>query len=173
TIEAYRKMAKVCDYPFHLGVTAAGSSYSGTIKSTIAFGILLSGGIGDTIRVSLTDSPQAEVKAAKCILEAMCLRHFGPQIISCPTCGRCEVDLINIVKTLEERLLTIDYRQWTRPMKLAVMGCVVNGPGEAKGADLGVAFGRKEGLLFKKGRPIRKISADRCVSALLNEIVKE
>ncbi len=172
TIEAYRKMAKVCDYPFHLGVTATGSSYSGTIKSTIAFGILLSAGIGDTIRVSLTDSPQAEVKAAKCILEAMRLRHFGPEIISCPTCGRCEVDLVKIVKELDNKLSAIRYPLSAKPLKVAVMGCVVNGPGEAKEADLGVAFGRKEGLLFKKGKAIRKVSLGDCTDILLKEISK-
>lgn len=170
TMEAYRKMAKFCDYPFHLGVTATGSLYSGLIKSSIALSILLIEGIGDTIRVSLTDDPKEEVKAAKSILEALGLRYFGPEIISCPTCGRCEADLINIVKALEERLSTIDYRLWTRPMKLAVMGCVVNGPGEANEADIGVAFGKKEGLLFKKGKPVKKISPDMCADVLLKEI---
>ncbi|MDD4980319.1 MAG: flavodoxin-dependent (E)-4-hydroxy-3-methylbut-2-enyl-diphosphate synthase [Candidatus Omnitrophica bacterium] len=172
TIEAYRKMAKLCDYPFHLGVTATGSPYLGLIKTSIALSALLLEGIGDTIRVSLTDIPEAEVRAAKSILGAMDLRHFGPQIISCPTCGRCEVDLIKVVKELENRLSTSDYRLSTRPIKLAVMGCVVNGPGEAKEADLGVAFGKKEGLLFKRGKPVRKISYDRCADVLLKELLK-
>jgi len=172
TIEAYRKMAVVCDYPLHLGVTATGNLYPGLIKSSVALSILLLEGIGDTIRISLTDKPKEEIKAAKSLLEAIGLRNFGPEIISCPTCGRCEVDLINIVKALEERLLTIDYRLWTRPMKLAVMGCVVNGPGEAREADIGVAFGKKEGLLFKKGKPIKKVSPDKCVDTLLKEILR-
>jgi len=173
TIEAYRRMSRLCDYPFHLGVTATGSPYSGVIKSGVALSILLLQGLGDTIRVSLTDKPKAEVRAAKSILETIGSRSFGPQIISCPTCGRCEVDLINIVKALEERLLSIDYGLWTRPMKLAVMGCIVNGPGEAKEADLGVAFGRKEGLLFRKGKAIRKVSLNNCTDILLKEISKE
>jgi len=173
TIEAYRKMAKLCAYPFHLGVTATGSPYSGVIKSGIALGILLLEGIGDTIRVSLTDKPQAEVRIAKSILETLGLRSFSPQIISCPTCGRCEVDLIKVVKDLEERLSTLDYPISTLPLKVAVMGCMVNGPGEARQADLGVAFGRKQGLFFKKGKAIRKISADRCVEVLRDEIFKK
>ncbi|MFH0913480.1 MAG: flavodoxin-dependent (E)-4-hydroxy-3-methylbut-2-enyl-diphosphate synthase [Candidatus Omnitrophota bacterium] len=172
TIEAYRKMAGVCDYPFHLGVTATGSPYLGLAKSSAALSTLLLEGIGDTIRISLTDKPEAEVRAAKAILEAVQLRHFGPEVISCPTCGRCEVDLIRIVKDLENKLSTIDYRLQTRPMKLAVMGCVVNGPGEAKEADLGVAFGKKEGLLFKKGKPVRKISVSKCADVLLKELLK-
>lgn len=173
TIEAYRRMTRFCDYPFHLGVTATGSRYSGVIKSTIALSILLLEGIGDTIRVSLTDKPEAEVKAAKSILEAMGLPSFAPEIISCPTCGRCEVDLIKIVNELEKKLSTLNCKLLTvnsQPLRVAIMGCVVNGPGEAKGADLGVAFGRKEGLLFRKGKPLRKISSDRCVSTLMEEI---
>jgi len=133
---------------------------------------LLFEGIGDTIRISLTDKPEAEVKAAKSILEAMGLRCFGPEIISCPTCGRCEVDLVSIVKELENKLSTKGYELSTRPLKVAVMGCVVNGPGEAKEADLGVAFGRKEGLLFKKGKAVRKVSLDNCADILLKEIPK-
>ncbi len=173
TVEAYRRMSELCDYPLHLGVTATGSPYSGIIKSTAALSILLFEGIGDTIRVSLTDKPEAEVKTAKSILEAMRLRCFGPEIISCPTCGRCEVDLVSIVKELEDKLSTKDYKLSTRPLKVAVMGCVVNGPGEAKEADLGVAFGRKEGLLFKKGKAVRKVSLDNCADILLKEISKE
>jgi (E)-4-hydroxy-3-methylbut-2-enyl-diphosphate synthase len=172
TIEAYRKAAKLFDYPFHLGVTATGLPYSGIIKSSIALGALLSEGIGDTIRISLTDKPQEEVKVAQTILEALGLRHFGPEIISCPTCGRCEVDLVKIVKELEKKLWTIDHRLWTHPMKLAVMGCVVNGPGEAKEADLGIAFGRSAGLLFKKGKSIRKVSSNRCVATILKEMLE-
>lgn len=171
TIKAYRSMVKRCDYPFHLGVTATGSPQLGVIKSSIALSILLLEGIGDTIRVSLTDEPGVEVKTAKSILETLGLRCFGPQIISCPTCGRCEVDLVKIVKELENRLSTIDHRLSSEPMKLAVMGCVVNGPGEAKEADLGVAFGKKEGLLFKKGKALQKVSLDRCADVLLKELI--
>ncbi len=173
TIEAYRRMAGLCDYPFHLGVTATGSPYSGVMKSCIALSILLFEGIGDTIRISLTDKPEAEVKAAKSILESMGLRCFGPGIISCPTCGRCEVDLVKIVKELDNKLSTMNYELLTRPPKVAVMGCIVNGPGEARQADLGVAFGRKEGLLFRKGKAIRKVSLSNCVDVLLKEISKE
>lgn len=186
TINAYRKIADLCDYPLHLGVTATGFPFSGAIKSSIAIGILLFEGIGDTIRISLTDKPQEEIKAAQAVLEALGLRNFGPQIISCPTCGRCEVNLIKIVKDLERKISepTVHRRQssvsicgpWTvgrrLPLKVAVMGCVVNGPGEAKEADVGVAFGKKEGLLFKKGKPVKKIAFDNCVDVLLREIIR-
>jgi (E)-4-hydroxy-3-methylbut-2-enyl-diphosphate synthase len=166
-------MSKLCDYPLHLGVTATGSPYSGAIKSAAALSILLFEGIGDTIRVSLTDKPQSEVKTAKAILEALGLRCFGPEIISCPTCGRCEVDLVNVVKELESRLSTIDRLPSTRPLKVAVMGCVVNGPGEAKEADFGVAFGKKEGLLFKKGKAFKKVSIDNCANILIEELSRQ
>ena len=172
TVEAYRKMAKLCNYPFHLGVTATGLPYSGIIKSSIAMGSLLLEGIGDTIRISLTDKAQQEIRVAKSILEALDLRRFGPEIISCPTCGRCEVDLVKIVKELETKLTTNYSLLTTRPVRVAVMGCVVNGPGEAKESDIGIAFGKKEGLLFKKGKSIRKVSFDRCVDVLLEELNK-
>lgn len=170
TIEAYRKIAKLCDYPLHLGITATGAPFSGAIKSGIALGNLLLEGIGDTIRVSLTDNPRQEVVAAKIILSSLGLRKFGPQIISCPTCGRCEVDLVRVVKDLEDKLSTIDHRLLTRPAKVAIMGCMVNGPGEAKEADIGVAFGKKAGLLFKNGKPIRKLTSSNCISVLLKEM---
>jgi (E)-4-hydroxy-3-methylbut-2-enyl-diphosphate synthase len=194
TVEAYRKMANVCSYPFHLGVTATGLPTAGIIKSSIAIGALLLDGIGDTIRVSLTAGPEEEVRVAKSILEALSLRKFGPEVISCPTCGRCEVDLIKIVKNLEAKLSAIPARPCPSgrraaggrypclsgrqalsalPSKVAVMGCVVNGPGEAKEADIGIAFGSKDGLLFKKGRPVKKISFNRCLSALWQEIRKD
>jgi len=172
TIEAYRRMSRLCDYPFHLGVTATGSPYSGVIKSTTALSILLLEGLGDTIRVSLTDKPKAEVRTARSILKTLGLRSFGPEIISCPTCGRCEVDLVKIVKELENKLSTQYSVLSTPPPKVAVMGCIVNGPGEAKEADLGVAFGRKEGLLFRKGKAIKKVSMDNCTDILLKEISK-
>jgi (E)-4-hydroxy-3-methylbut-2-enyl-diphosphate synthase len=170
TVEAYRKIARVCSYPLHLGVTATGSVYNGIIKSSIALGSLLLEGIGDTIRVSLTDNPTEEVRAAKCILEFLGLRSGGVQVISCPTCGRCELDLISIVKDLETKLAAKEYQQSTHPLKVAVMGCVVNGPGEAKEADLGVAFGKGAGVLFSQGKMMKKVSAKNCVQALLKEI---
>ncbi len=170
TVEAYRKVAKLCSYPLHLGLTATGSAYNGIIKSSIALGSLLLEGIGDTIRVSLTDNPAEEVRAAKCILESLGLRSGAVQVISRPTCGRCELDLINIVKDLETKLAAKEYQQSVYPLKVAVMGCVVNGPQEAKEADLGVAFGKQEGLLFKNGKPIKKVGAANCVRVLLKEI---
>lgn len=166
TVLAYRKFAAVCDYPLHLGVTATGSPYAGAIKSSIAIGALLLDGIGDTIRVSLTDKPAKEVYAAKVILESLGLRRFGPEVISCPTCGRCEVNLVKLVSDFENKLsfLKLD------PIRVALMGCVVNGPGEAKEADIGVAFGKKDGLLFKHGRAIRKVSYSNCINSLLKEM---
>jgi len=169
TILAYRKIIKICDYPLHLGMTATGLSQEGIIKSSIALGVLLLEGIGDTLRVSLTEKPEVEIKVAKGILSALGLRSFGPEIISCPTCGRCEVDLVKIVEDLEDKLSALDYSN-KRPLKIAIMGCVVNGPGEAKEADMGVAFGKKEGLLFKVKKPTRKISKNSCVKELLKEI---
>lgn len=172
TIEAYRAMCKVCDYPLHLGVTATGLPRAGAIKSGIACGILLAEGIGDTMRISLTDKPVEEIRAARAILEALELRHFGYELISCPTCGRCEVNLIHIVTELEKQLSAIDYKPSARAVKVAVMGCVVNGPGEASEADLGVAFGKKDGLLFKSGKPVCKVSLNECVAVLVKEIKK-
>ena len=169
TVEAYRKISKLCGYPLHLGVTATGTASGGAIKSSIAVGSLLLEGIGDTIRVSLTAEPQEEVRVARSILEALGLRRFGPEIISCPTCGRCTVDLVRLVKQLENRLSTIDWRVSARPLKLAVMGCVVNGPGEAKEADIGIAFGRKDGLMFKNGKRIKKVLYSKCIDSLLKE----
>ena len=170
TVESYRKIAKACSYPLHLGVTATGSPYNGIIKSSVALGSLLLEGIGDTIRVSLTDNPVEEVKAAKCILESLGLANFGVQLISCPTCGRCQVDLINIVKELEDKLAGKEYKQPGDPLRIAVMGCVVNGPGEAKEADLGIAFGNKEGILFSHGKIVKKVAAGDCTRVLLQEL---
>jgi (E)-4-hydroxy-3-methylbut-2-enyl-diphosphate synthase len=170
TIEAYRKMAKLCSYPLHLGVTATGLPDEGAIKSAIAIGALLSEGIGDTIRVSLTSKPEEEVKIAQLILKASGRGNFGPEVISCPTCGRCEVDLISIVGDLEKKLTAYSLQLTAKPLKIAVMGCVVNGPGEAKVADIGIAFGKKEGLLFRKGKPIKKVSFPDCLSVLLAEM---
>ena len=170
TVEAYRKMAKVCRYPLHLGVTATGSPYNGIIKSSVAIGALLLEGIGDTIRVSLTDNPVEEVRAAKCILESLGLYQTAVGVISCPTCGRCEVNLINVVKELEDKLAAQKYEQTGYPLKVAVMGCVVNGPGEAREADLGVAFGKDHGILFSRGKIVKKISVENCAQVLLEEI---
>jgi (E)-4-hydroxy-3-methylbut-2-enyl-diphosphate synthase len=175
----------------HLGVTATGLPRQGAVKSSIALGVLLSEGIGDTLRVSLTDDPVEEVAAAKSILEALELRHFGPEIISCPTCGRCEVNLVNIVKKLGVALAGLPVSQFAspitgqpanrptgqpanrptgKPLKIALMGCVVNGPGEAGHADIGIAFGKKDGLLFKNGKPVRKVPVDRCLEAVVKEM---
>jgi len=175
TVEAYRKIARICSYPLHLGVTATGSPYKGRIKSSIALGALLLEGIGDTIRVSLTDDPIEEVRAAEVILESLGLRSFGPEVISCPTCGRCEVDLVKLVKEFENKLSSMDCGLGTvdsQPFRVAIMGCMVNGPGEAKGVDIGVAFGKRDGLLFKKGKPVKKIHLNNCVDLLLREIKK-
>lgn len=173
TIEANRRIAKLCDYPLHLGVTATGLPYGGAIKSSIALGALLLEGIGDTIRISLTDRPQAEIEAAKAILGSLGLRFFGPEVISCPTCGRCQVDLVNIVKELESRLATGHWPLTSQPLKVAVMGCEVNGPGEARQADIGIAFGKDKGLLFKRGAAVEKVSGAKCIDILLKEMEKE
>ncbi len=170
TLEAYRKISRLCGYPLHLGLTATGSVYNGIIKSSVALGALLLEGIGDTIRVSLTEKPIEEVRAAKCILESLGLRSFGPQVISCPTCGRCKVNLVGIVKDLESKLADRNYAQLSRPLKLAIMGCVVNGPGEAKEADIGVAFGKGQGVLFEHGKIVRKIAPKDCVRIVLREL---
>lgn len=172
TVAAYRAIAGRCDYPLHLGVTATGVPFEGMIKSCVALGSLLIDGIGDTIRISLTDKPQQEVRVARALLSSLGLRNFGPSIISCPTCGRCEVDLVSIVRDLERRLSGGQPQagRRERPLTVAVMGCVVNGPGEARHADIGIAFGKGTGLLFKKGRPVRKVAAKDSVRILLDEI---
>jgi len=184
TVQAYRMIATRCAYPLHLGVTATGSPQQGAIKSAIACGMLLAEGIGDTLRVSLTADPVQEVVAAKAILEAVGQRSFGPQVISCPTCGRCEVDLVSIVKELETALASLRVNglsgsthkpanpQTRKPIKVAVMGCVVNGPGEAREADIGIAFGKGRGMLFKKGRPVKTVPAQGCVELLIKELKK-
>ena len=171
TIESYRKIALLCDYPLHLGVTATGPYNRGIVKSSIGIGALLADGIGDTVRVSLTADPVEEVHAAKKILGAVGARSFGPDIISCPTCGRCKVDLIAMVNELEEKLSAISFQlSAKRPLKIALMGCEVNGPGEAKDADIGIAFGRESGALFVKGKIIQKIKAKDFAREILKEI---
>jgi (E)-4-hydroxy-3-methylbut-2-enyl-diphosphate synthase len=172
TIKAYRLMARDCCYPFHLGVTAAGAGMEGVIKSAVGISALLREGIGDTIRVSLTDTPQQEVIAAKYILQSLGLRRFGPEIISCPTCGRCQVDLCDIVKKFKDNLSAKRYPlNANKISSIAIMGCEVNGPGEAKEADIGIAFGKGSGVLFKKGKVIKKVKAKNAVRELLNAVI--
>lgn len=171
TVAAYRAMSKRTDYPLHLGVTATGTPLNGLMKSGIALGILLREGIGDTLRVSLTDAPEQEVRAGQALLEALELRSFGPYVISCPTCGRCEVDLVSLVKEFSSEAARSGIVWKNRkPVKVALMGCMVNGPGEAKEADIGIAFGRNTGMLFKNGKPVRKVPFDQCVRMLLREM---
>jgi len=165
TVDAYRKFSKKSHYPLHLGITAAGPLFSGIVKSSIGIGVLLSEGIGDTIRVSLTGDPCEEVIAAKNILQSLSLRQFGPDIISCPTCGRCQVDLQKIVEVLGSRLQALGGND-----KIAIMGCEVNGPGEAKEADVGVACGKGSGVIFRRGKIIKRVKEKDIVSKLLHEI---
>lgn len=166
-IAAYELAAEKCSYPLHLGVTEAGTERMGIIKSSIGIGSLLTKGIGDTIRVSLSDSPVKEVFAAFDILKAIGLKNDCPYLISCPTCGRTKIDLIGLAKQVEERL-----RDCKKPIKVAVMGCIVNGPGEAKEADIGVAGGDGNGLIFKKGEILRKVPEDKLLDELMKEIDK-
>lgn len=167
SMETYTLLAAKTNYPVHLGITEAGTLYSGTIKSAVGIGAILSMGIGDTIRVSLTDKPIEEVRAAKEILKALELRKFGISFVSCPTCGRTEIDLISLAKQVEERCKNIN-----KDIKVAVMGCVVNGPGEAREADLGIAGGKGYGLIFKKGEILHKLPEDQLLNALVDEINK-
>ena len=163
-IDAYRLVSEKCDYPLHLGVTESGTPFKGTIKSSIGIGTLLAEGIGDTLRVSLTSDPVEEIKVAKEILRSLGLRKGGIEFISCPTCGRTAINLIQIANEVESRLENID-----KDIKVAVMGCVVNGPGEAREADIGIAGGKGEGIIFKKGQIIKKVKE----SELVNELMKE
>lgn len=172
TVRAYRAIADWCAYPLHVGMTATGPAGTGMIKSSAAIGTLLLDGIGDTIRISLTDKPEEEVVAARCLLQSVGRRFFGPEVISCPTCGRCQVNLVGIVNDLEKRLSAVSLRPSAGNIQVAVMGCEVNGPGEARQAAIGVAFGKGYGLLFKKGKPVRKVAANECVEVLLKEIKK-
>lgn len=164
-IEAYSLFAQQYEYPLHIGITESGTLYKGTIKSSVGLGAILSRGIGDTLRVSLTDDPIREIECARYVLQSLELRHFGPEIIACPTCGRTQVDLIALAKRVEE-----ETRHLTKPLKIAVMGCVVNGPGEAKEADIGIAGGKGEGLIFRKGKIIKKVKEDELFTALMEEI---
>ncbi|MTV47835.1 flavodoxin-dependent (E)-4-hydroxy-3-methylbut-2-enyl-diphosphate synthase [Heliobacillus mobilis] len=164
-VKAYQSLSAQVDYPLHIGVTEAGTVRSGVIKSSVGIGALLAMGIGDTLRVSLTGDPVPEVRTGWEILKSLGLRKRGPEMISCPTCGRCQINLTAVAEAVEKALETE-----TRPIKVAVMGCVVNGPGEAREADVGVAGGRDSGLLFRKGEVIKKVSQEEMVEALLEEI---
>ena len=164
-LEAYRRMAKLNDYPLHLGVTEAGTPKSGAIRSAVGIGTLLAEGIGDTIRVSLTTNPVEEVYTAFEILKSLDLRQHGATLVACPTCGRAEVDLFRLANEIDDYLKTI-----RAPIKVAVMGCVVNGPGEARDADVGVAAGRGKGVIFRKGKIVRKVDEPDIVPALKAEI---
>ena len=164
TIECYRLLSERCDYPLHLGVTEAGGVLRGAIKSSVGMGVLLGEGIGDTLRVSLTAAPEEEMTVAWELLRALGLRRRGPEIISCPTCGRTEIDLIGLAQEVERRLQTE-----TAPIKVAVMGCVVNGPGEAREADLGMAGGRDKGIIFRKGEVIRSVRGQEALLAAFME----
>lgn len=167
TMAAYRLLSERCGYPLHLGVTEAGTPSMGMVKSAMGIGGLLCMGIGDTLRVTLTADPVEEIYAAKKILRAAGLRQDGPNLIACPTCGRTNIDLIPMAEEVERRLMNC-----TKPITVAVMGCAVNGPGEASAADVGIAGGKGEGLLFRKGEILRKVPQDQLVNALMAEIEK-
>ena len=166
-VKAYRLASERCDYPLHLGVTEAGTRRMGIIKSAVGIGALLVDGIGDTIRVSLTDDPVEEVYAAKDILKSLSMGDEGVRFVSCPTCGRTKIDLISLANEAEQRL-----KYCRKPITVAVMGCVVNGPGEAKEADIGIAGGDGEGLIFKKGEIIAKVPEDQLIDRLMQEVEK-
>lgn len=167
-VEAYRKISKLVDYPLHLGVTEAGTAFQGTVKSAIGIGSLLVDGIGDTIRVSLTEDPVEEIKVAKEILKVLGLIEAGVEIVSCPTCGRTEIDLIGLAKKVEK-----EFENENRKIKIAVMGCVVNGPGEAREADYGVAGGKGVGVLFKKGQIVKKVDESEILIELKKLIMED
>lgn len=167
TIAAYRLMSETVDYPLHLGITEAGTVNTGIIKSAVGIGALLAEGIGDTFRISLTGDPVVEVKVANEILKSLGLKEYGPTLVACPTCGRTSIDLPAIAEKVEKKLEGI-----TEPIDVAVMGCVVNGPGEARGADVGIAGGNGEGLIFRKGEILRKVAEENLVDELFKEIDK-
>lgn len=167
SIAAYSLLSQKVDYPLHVGITEAGTVWGGTVKSAVGIGSILAMGIGDTIRVSLTGDPVEEIKAAKEILKSLELRKFGVEFVSCPTCGRTQIDLVSIASQVEEKC-----RKINKNIKVAVMGCVVNGPGEAREADIGIAGGKGEGLIFKKGEIIKKVPENQLIDALMAEIEK-
>jgi (E)-4-hydroxy-3-methylbut-2-enyl-diphosphate synthase len=164
-IESYRCLSRATDYPLHLGVTEAGSVLQASIKSAMGIGILLYEGIGDTIRVSITGDPVSEIPVAFSILRGLNIRRIGPEIISCPTCGRCQINLLQLVRRVEKEIAGLK-----EPFKIALMGCAVNGPGEAAEADIGIAGGKGTGLLFKKGKVVKKIKENEFITSLLEEI---
>ncbi|NLP46053.1 MAG: flavodoxin-dependent (E)-4-hydroxy-3-methylbut-2-enyl-diphosphate synthase [Epulopiscium sp.] len=166
-LSSYMQLAQKVDYPLHIGITEAGTLWSGTIKSAAGIGSLLAQGLGDTLRVSLTGDPLEEVRCAKQILQSLGLRKFGAEIISCPTCGRTEINLIRLAEEVEKRC-----QHLTKPITVAVMGCVVNGPGEAKEADIGIAGGKGVGVIFKKGQLIKRVPEDQLLQVLMEEIEK-
>lgn len=165
TVEAYRLLSNAVDYPLHIGITEAGTTFSGTIKSSVGLGILLAEGIGDTLRVSLTGDPVDEVRVGFEILKCLGLREHGINLVSCPTCGRCQINLIPVAEEVENRL-----REIKAPLTVAVMGCIVNGPGEAREADVGIAGGKGEGLLFRHGEIVRKVPEKELADALVAEV---
>jgi (E)-4-hydroxy-3-methylbut-2-enyl-diphosphate synthase len=165
TINAYRKISKLTNYPLHIGITEAGTEFSGTIKSSVGLGILLAEGIGDTIRISLSAEPEREVIVAYEILKSLGLRKHGVEIISCPTCSRADIDIVKIAKEIEEKTQNLN-----KNLKIAIMGCAVNGPGEASHADIGIAGGKGEALLFKKGKIIKKLAEKDIVKSFLDEL---
>jgi len=165
TVDAYRLFSRAFRYPLHIGISEAGPSFTGMIKSSVGLGILLSEGIGDTMRVSLSTEPVEEVRVAYEILKSLGLRRKGATIVSCPTCGRCGIDIRGLAAEVEDRLRAID-----KPVTVAVMGCVVNGPGEAREADIGIAGGKGFGILFKKGKIVRKVEEDKLLETLLGEL---
>jgi (E)-4-hydroxy-3-methylbut-2-enyl-diphosphate synthase len=165
TVAAYRELSALVDYPLHLGVTEAGGLIAGTVKSALGIGLLLAEGIGDTLRVSLTRDPVEEVRVAYEILRALHLRERGVELISCPTCGRCGINLFDLAEEAERRLINV-----VTPLKVAIMGCVVNGPGEAREADVGIAGGKRTGILFKKGKLVRKVPERELLAVLLAEV---
>jgi (E)-4-hydroxy-3-methylbut-2-enyl-diphosphate synthase len=170
-LQAYRRMSRLCDYPFHLGVTEAGLLDVSTVKSSIGIGALLAEGIGETIRVSITGDPIEEVKVAQRILSALELRRFSTNVIACPSCGRCEIDVVGIAKQVEQRLGELAKQEpRVSDLTVAVMGCVVNGPGESEHADVGLAGGGGVGVIYRKGRQVRRVSEADMVDALLDEV---
>ena len=167
TVEAYELISQICDYPLHVGITEAGTWKMSLVKSSVGIGSLLLHGIGDTIRVSMTDDPVKEVAAGYDILRATGTKKDCVQIVSCPTCGRTKIDLISLANAVEERLASCN-----KPIKVAVMGCAVNGPGEAREADIGIAGAKGEGIIFKKGEVIRRVPEEKLVDELMSELNK-
>ena len=167
TIDAYRKLSQATDYPLHLGVTEAGGLIGGTVKSSVALGILFNDGIGDTFRISLTRDPVEEIRVCYELLRALRIRERGPEMISCPTCGRCQINLFGLAEKVEKHL-----QQMETPLKVAVMGCIVNGPGEAKEADIGLAGGNGVGIIFKHGKLFKKVPEDEIFDVFIAELDK-